>query len=226
MRLVCISDTHTRHRHILVGSETRLRSGPIPQVIPDGDVLVHAGDCTSSGTLFQLEDLAQWMGSHPHKYKILIAGNHDYCFAREPEKARAICEEHGIVYLEDESVTIENVLFYGSPWTPTFRDMAFNADEERMTEIRAEIPASVEVLVTHGPPLGIFDYVPRDAAHVGCYPLSVRIEKLSKLKAHIFGHIHEGHGMARRESDGVAFVNASTCTEHYQPMNPPIIVDL
>jgi predicted phosphodiesterase len=34
LRIVVISDTHSRHRHI---------------VVPDGDVLVHAGDLTARG---------------------------------------------------------------------------------------------------------------------------------------------------------------------------------
>jgi len=226
MRLVCISDTHTRHRHMMTGSETRLRSGPLPPNLPDGDVLIHAGDCTASGTLSQLDDVAQWLGSYPHKYKLLIAGNHDYCFEREPQHSREICEKYGVIYLEDEEIAIDGVLFYGSPWTPTFRCMSFNASEEKMFELRAKIPDAVEVLITHGPPLGIFDFVPQDNLRVGCYPLLVRIGELLKLKVHVFGHIHEGYGAQRRESDGVKFVNASTCTARYKPINPPIIIDL
>ena len=34
LRIVCISDTHGKHRNL---------------VVPDGDVLVHAGDITSKG---------------------------------------------------------------------------------------------------------------------------------------------------------------------------------
>jgi len=226
VKLVCISDTHSRHRHLMVGSETRLRSGPLPPDIPDGDVMIHAGDCTSSGTISQLEDLAEWFGSYPHKYKILIAGNHDYCFEREPERSREICKKEGIIYLQDESVTIDGVLFYGSPWTPTFRNMAFNANEEKMAEFRAQIPDLVEVLITHGPALRIFDWVPRDAEHAGCYPLAKRIDELSSLKAHICGHIHAGYGFATREIDAVKFVNAASCTERYQPTNPPIVINI
>jgi len=37
MKLVCISDTHSLHRRMLE--------------IPDGDVLIHAGDCLGAGTL-------------------------------------------------------------------------------------------------------------------------------------------------------------------------------
>lgn len=63
MKLVCISDTHSMHRRI-------------PEV-PDGDVLVHAGDSLGQGTLENIEELNEWLGTLPHRHKIVIAGNHD-----------------------------------------------------------------------------------------------------------------------------------------------------
>jgi hypothetical protein len=45
--------------------------------VPPGDVLIHAGDLTSTGEVAQLESLDQWMGTLPHQHKIVIAGNHD-----------------------------------------------------------------------------------------------------------------------------------------------------
>lgn len=71
MRIVCISDTHSMHRQIQV---------------PDGDLLIHAGDCLGVGTLDELEDLDRWFSELPHRNKILIAGNHDWCFQDEPMK--------------------------------------------------------------------------------------------------------------------------------------------
>jgi Icc-related predicted phosphoesterase len=50
-----------------------------------------------------------------------------------------------------------------------------------------------------------------------------RIEQLS-LKAHIFGHIHEGYG--EYIHGNIRLVNASTCTARYVPTNPPIILDI
>jgi predicted phosphohydrolase len=197
--------------------------------LPEGDVLIHAGDCTGAGHLFEIDDFTQWFGSQPHKHKVLVAGNHDYSFQKlHPAStwAREMCEKNGISYLQDQAVVIEGVKFFGSPWTPVYRDMAFNSTEAEMAQHRALIPDDVEVLITHGPPWRIFDYVPRDAEHVGCYPLFQRIEQLKKLKAHVFGHIHEGYGFAQRESDGLKFANASTCTARYKPTNPPIIIDL
>ena len=211
MRIVCISDTHSRH-------------SDMPE-IPSGDVLIHAGDCTGSGSLPSLDDFTQWFGSLPHRSKVLIAGNHDFCFERYPVWSREMCEKNGITYLEDEQAVIEGFVFYGSPWTPVFRDMAFNATEEEMREIRTQIPDSTDVLITHGPAHRIFDFVPRDELHVGCFPLAQRIAELH-LKAHVCGHIHESYGFGVRESDGLKFANASTCDVRYRPVNPPIIIDL
>lgn len=218
MRLVCISDTHSLHEKMLP--------------LPDGDVLVHAGDCTGSGSLPQLDEFTRWMGAQPHQRKILIAGNHDFCFdknLRDPawsDWSRNMCEENGINYLRGESVSFGGVNFFGFPWQPVFRWMAFNAKEGELRERLRLVPDDTHVLISHGPALHIFDYIPAERAHVGCHALAERIDQLPDLKAHVCGHIHESYGYAVRESDGVKFANASICTERYKPTNPPIIIDL
>ena len=45
--------------------------------IPDGDVLVHAGDLTNTGGLKEIREFCSWMATLPHQHKIVIAGNHD-----------------------------------------------------------------------------------------------------------------------------------------------------
>jgi Icc-related predicted phosphoesterase len=212
MRLICISDTHSRHEQM-------------PR-IPDGNVLVHAGDCTASGSLPQLDEFTQWLGALPHKHKVLIAGNHDQCFERYPEWSREMCEKRGITYLRGEAVLIEGLNFFGFPWQPIFRHMAFNAREGELRGRLKRVPDDTHVLISHGPALRIFDYIPAERAHVGCHALAQRIDQLPNLKVHICGHIHESYGYAVRESDGLKFANAATCTEMYKPTNPPIIIDL
>ncbi|KAF7979797.1 hypothetical protein HWV62_40848 [Athelia sp. TMB] len=59
-RFVCISDTHCR---------------TFP--VPEGDVLLHSGDLTNTGTLKEMETTIDWIRSLPHPLKIIIAGNHD-----------------------------------------------------------------------------------------------------------------------------------------------------
>lgn len=38
--------------------------------MPDGDVLLHAGDLTAWGLPEQLEDMAAWLESQPHAVKV------------------------------------------------------------------------------------------------------------------------------------------------------------
>ncbi len=121
---------------------------------------------------------------------------------------------------------IDGVVFYGFPWQPVFKFMAFNARDEELKGRLAHVPDETNVLISHGPALHIFDFIPAEGLHVGCYHLSKRIEELPNLKAHICGHIHESYGFAVRERDGMKFANASSCDARYRPVNPPIIIDL
>lgn len=215
MRLVCISDTHSLHNEM--------------PPLPEGDVLIHAGDCTRSGSLSQIDEFTQWMGAQHYAHKILIAGNHDFCFDKsfsDPTVPRKMCMHNGITYLCGESASVQGVNFFGFPWQPIHRNMAFNAEECELERRLNRVPDDTHVLVTHGPALRIFDYIPEECAHVGCYALAQRIEQLNELRAHICGHIHESYGFAVRESDGIKFANASTCNARYRPVNPPIIIDL
>lgn len=209
MRIVCISDTHSMHRQIEV---------------PDGDLLIHAGDCLGVGTLEELEDLDQWFSELPHRYKILIAGNHDWCFQDEPADARArVRHAH---YLQDSPLEVAGLRFWGSPWTPVFFNWAFNRERgDAIAERWAQIPEDTDVLITHGPPAGILDRIesPSGSIHPGCEALAERVANLS-LKLHVFGHIHEGHGQHR--IGDCLYVNASSCNGRFQPENPAIVIDL
>ncbi len=202
MRIVCISDTHNQHRSPLL-------------TIPDGDILIHAGDATSSGSIAELVAFGDWFRSLPHQTKILIAGNHDFAFERSLGYAlRAVGQTNGIVYLQDESVVIHGLRIYGSPWQPRFQDWAFNLDRGAPLAAKwALIPDDVDVLVTHGPPWGVLDGNIQ-GLHVGCESLVEKLPSLSRLKLHIFGHIHEARGVVER--DGTTFVNASAVDVRYR----------
>lgn len=209
MRLVCISDTHSMHRQIAV---------------PDGDILIHAGDCLGVGTLEELEDLDNWFSEQPHRHKILIAGNHDWCLQDEPADAEVLIKN--AIYLRDSGTEIEGLKFWGSPWTPVFFDWAFNLSRgPAIAERWGQIPSDTDVLITHGPPAGILDLVITEthSLSVGCDDLTRELERL-RLKMHVFGHIHESHGKQRL--DDCLFVNASTCNGSFRPLNPPIVVDI
>ncbi len=206
MKIVAIADTHNRHREL---------------VLPAGDVLVHAGDITLGGTLEEVEDFNEYLGGLPHPHKIVIAGNHDFCFEREPELSAPLLTN--ALYLRDEATTIEGVVFYGSPWQPWFYNFAFNL--RRGPEIREKwdlIPDGVDVLITHGPPRGFGDRTAYDEP-VGCRDLLVAVER-AQPQFHIFGHIHEGYGTySKGETE---FINASSCDRAYEPVNEPVVVEV
>ena len=189
MRIVCVSDTHGFHKHTEV---------------PDGDILVHGGDCTKHGSLEDVEDFNHWLGTLPHKHKVVIAGNHDFCFQHDPAEARARLTN--ATYLEDSGCEIGGLTFHGSPWTPVFWDWAFMLSEEELAAKWALIPKGVDVLVTHGPPFGVLDWTNREE-HAGSATLLDRLDEANP-RLHVFGHIHEAAG--RTEFGGTVFVNAST----------------
>lgn len=208
MRLVLISDTHGLHNQVK---------------LPDGDVLIHSGDCLNHGTnAKEVISFASWFKAQPHRHKILVAGNHDFFF----EQYRADCETAlgpSVEYLEDSRVTIGGLHFWGSPITPRFFNWAFMRD--RGFAIRQHwrmIPDDTNILITHGPPDGMLDEC-RDG-HVGCFDLTRRLETLPNLKLNVFGHIHSGYGV--RKVGDLTFVNASQCNEKYRIVNDPIVVDL
>ena len=62
MKLVLISDTHGLHSKVSV---------------PDGDILIHAGDLTNVGKAMEIAEAGEWLRSLPHKHKVVIAGNHE-----------------------------------------------------------------------------------------------------------------------------------------------------
>lgn len=205
MRIVFLSDTHGLHDQVEV---------------PEGDLLLHAGDLTGRGRLEELAAAADWLRSLPHRHKVLIAGNHDFCLEQQPQAARALL--HGLTYLEDESCQCEGLKIYGSPWQPWFHDWAFNLRRgEPLRRVWAGIPEDTEILMTHGPPEGILDRC-LDGREVGCQQLLQRVQEI-RPRLHLFGHIHEAYG--QKTVDETLFVNGSACTLQYKPVQKPWVLE-
>ncbi len=212
MRIVCLSDTHGQHGSVAV---------------PDGDVLVHAGDIVANGTSAQIRAFNAWLGELPHAGKVLIAGNHDALFERNPEQARSLIT--AATYLEDSGAVVAGLRFWGSPVQPWFHDWAFNrARGEAIAHHWRLIPDDTEVLVVHGPPYGLGDCTSRGEM-VGCADLRQRIAELPNLRLLVCGHVHEGYGLHRFCADDgreVLVANAAICDSQYRPRRAPIVVDL
>jgi len=208
LRIVCISDTHGQHPKLGV---------------PDGDVLIHAGDFMAFGdTPREIVDFNQWLGKQPHRHKIVIAGNHDLMFERHPGAARELLDN--AIYLENSGTEVEGLKIWGSPVQPEFNNWAFNV--ARGAAIRRYwemIPDSTDVLVTHGPPFGMLDKPHPSTPHLGCEELAKAVERI-KPRLHIFGHIHGGHGQLT--ANGMCFVNASVVNEAYRLVHEPQVVEI
>ncbi len=209
-RLVCLSDTHLQHDFH----------------VPDGDILVHAGDATFVGDEGEISTFVAWFSALPHRHKIFVAGNHDRGFEHEPLRYRQMVEDRGVIYLQDSAAVVEGLRFYGSPWQPAFSNWAFNLERgsKELAAKWAGIPDDVEVLVTHDPPWGILDRALDSGQAVGCAALRSRVEELPELKLHVFGHVHGGYG--RLASNGTEYVNASVCDYRYRAVNAPHVTDL
>lgn len=210
MNIVAISDTHCRLRKIEV---------------PDGDLLIHAGDLTFQGNIQEIGQELRELGRIAKRFKygcVFICGNHDWLGERNPALMKQMAIDNGLTYLDHSSVQIEGLNIFGSPYTPEFHNWAFNVDRAALKPYWDVIPDDTNILITHGGPMGTLDEV--EMEHVGCYDLKNRIKELRQLKLHIFGHIHGSYGHIK--VGDVNFINASICTEQYAPVNEPLIIEI
>jgi len=227
MELVFISDTHTKHGNKYLNEKLK----QILEDYPDA-ILIHSGDISYRGELFEVENFLNWFDSIGFRKKIFIPGNHDFIFEENPEIVESLLKEKykSVTYLNDSGIEIDGIKFWGSPVTPRFFDWAFNRDEDIQNHWDL-IPVDTNVLITHGPPYGILDSTIRTQESVGCKYLRDKLYDIHGLNVHVFGHIHEGYGLRRINygNDGeriVNFINASHLNFKYEPVNPPIILTI
>jgi Icc-related predicted phosphoesterase len=188
--------------------------------VPEGDVLLFAGDATRKGELAELADFNDWLMGLPHPHKFVIAGNRDFCFESKLRESRAVLS--AARYLQDETAQVGAFRIYGSPWQPAFLNMAFNLERGEALRVKwALIPADTDVLVTHTPPYGIGDKL-LTGGLVGDRDLTEAVRRIHP-RLHVFGHIHEGY--SDQIVDSTRYLNGSVVDENYRPINAPWVVD-
>ncbi len=175
--VVCVSDTHNSQ----------------PKV-PDGDLLIHAGDLTQSGSLQELQTTIAWLDSLPHLHKVVVAGNHDMHLeiTKSDVSEQRVLNWGRIVYLLDSSTSLRfpggRILnLYGSPWTRKHGNWAFQYPRYK-DMWTSTVPSDVDILVTHGPPRFHLD--------VDGFGDEFLLKELWRTRPalHVFGHVHEGYG--------------------------------
>jgi len=208
VRVVCLSDTHNRQGTFEV---------------PDGDLLLHAGDLTGRGTEPEIASALDWIAALPHRAKVIVAGNHDFLFEQSASLARSMVKN--ATYLEGTATEVLGLRIWGGPWQPRFGGWAFNVDRgEPLAEKWKDIPEGLDILLTHAPPFGILDRIGTGES-IGCEALRDRIAAMERPpRMHVFGHSHESHGIQRTPT--TTFVNAAICDAGYAAANPAIVIDL
>lgn len=205
-KVVAISDTHMCHEQL---------------VVPRCDLLVHAGDVTRYGSYEELIAFLTWFGAQPARFRVFVAGNHDSCCEPDPQRVRRDAARLGVHYLYEDGCTLAGLQIWGSPIVPELvlvpgaqrskpcrRDWAFcrARGSEIIRQHWQSVPEGLDVLVTHGPPLGAGDRVLVDS-RVGCSELCRAVTR-AQPRLHVFGHIHEDAGEHRLEGCSTRFINA------------------
>jgi len=203
MRIVHLSDTHGKHHS--------LQNTPLPAA----DIIIHSGDISWVGKPEEIMDFIEWFGGLDYRYKIFIAGNHDFCLdSKNPEKIQHFLPRN-CFYLYNSGIIIEGLKFWGVP--------CFISDELKgnFAETAGKIPPDTDILITHRPPYGILDRA--NNISYGCMDLLQTVLKISP-RYHFFGHIHDAYGVDK--TNATTFVNGALLNEAYHLTNEPFVFDL
>jgi len=215
LQIVALSDSHNATKRV---------------EIPDGDILIHAGDFSFQGKSLEIQDFIEWLKDQPHKHKLWIAGNHEWGIEDYPSNANVIDNETNSTYIHDKVIEIEGLKFLGCNFTPEFNNWAFNLTE-RQSKIYWENAPEADVVVCHGPPHTILDSVTPEYKYkrpLGCKHFLSYIERV-KPKVAIFGHIHGGFGhetIKWNDDSETECFNVSVMNEQYQLTNPVTIIEI
>lgn len=189
-----------------------------------GDLLIVAGDLTARDLENEVALFDYWLHKQKYSAKIVIGGNHDNVLQQKRLKL-----QFG-TYLEDSGCSFNGFKIWGSPWTTTFPGInphccAFTVNSEKeLSEKWDLIPQDTDILITHSPSFGNYDWIKnRDGSigpSVGSLALWMRCLEI-RPKLHVFGHIHEAYGHCEH-TNGIRLVNASIVNERYKHVNKPV----
>jgi Icc-related predicted phosphoesterase len=217
VNIVAISDTHNKHKKL---------------ILPEGDIIIHAGDATIRGEKDEVINFLKWFGSLDYQENIFVPGNHDFLFEKNPDFCKELCNKYNVTLLNDSMIDLNGIRIWGSPITPWYNNWAFNRFsgddiQKHWNKIPKDDVSKPHIIVTHGPVYGILDELEKIdgtklGKHAGCKMLLKTVLDI-KPKIHISGHIHCGYG--NKNFMDIDFYNVSICDEMYIPKNLPTIIE-
>jgi Icc-related predicted phosphoesterase len=143
---------------------------------------------------------------------ILTPGNHDY-FSPNRFPYKHIVTGTDVVTLIEQQCQFQDVNIYGSPYTqrtPVNANWEWNWSKDYLDW---DIPVDTNILLTHCPPYGYGDLTLTNQ-RVGSETLTQQLDRLPKLRAHLYGHIHEEYGYRYRYGQNCLLANVSCCDTH------------
>lgn len=192
IRVLCLSDTHGQHRSL--------------SVLPEADILIHAGDFTRFSNESHLDDFNDWLGEIRPRFQhiLVVNGNHEH---NSPWKKETAARLSNATFLLDSSTQIDvrtsegrsqTLVIHGTNffWPMTTPNPHYDAIEE-----------NTDIIVSHGPCKGFVD------EGSGCETLLSHVRRI-RPRLVVSGHMHGGHGQV--EDGGVVFVNAANCRNGYK----------
>ncbi|KAF1978421.1 Metallo-dependent phosphatase [Bimuria novae-zelandiae CBS 107.79] len=206
IRIVCISDTH----------------GLTVDEIPDGDILIHAGDMTVDGSIPEIQRQVDWLSSLPHKEIVVISGNHDTYLdprtrplLREDQRSGTI-DWKRVYYLQHRKLSLimavepnnavgeethllgretkhRKLRIYGAPQIPACGDMGVHAFQyPRGRDAWSETVPEDTDILVTHGPPKY--HMDLSLPHgMGCEHLAKEVKRVSPT-LHVFGHVHWGAG--------------------------------
>lgn len=177
MKILHVSDLHTFHEMLYIPN--------------DIDLIILSGDITNwkDTNDVEFEQFYKWW-SQIDIDKIIIAGNHDFCYLKQYNKDKI---KECSIYLEHEYCDYKGLTIFGSPYVPIYGNWEFMRTPHKLGQLWGHLDEGIDILITHGPPKGILDLTYTYAGLLkfcGDNGLLNRIKKVNP-KYHLFGHIHD-----------------------------------
>jgi len=206
--IACISDTHQHHKKL---------------IMVESDIIIHAGDFTYHGERNETLKFLDWYATLPQKDKLLVCGNHEKWISKHPAILDTWCRDRNITLLRNETVEVQGLKIFGSPYSVEFGDWAYGLPDDQLAQIWNMIEPDVDVVVTHGPAYVYLDKC-MDGRRVGSRTLGDKLETIANLKLHVCGHIHESRGI---QEGRFKTVNDANCGIPYSIVSlVPFVVEM